>query len=305
MRNAARARRDASATPWIVGDRHLSQEARRTRVNVALRTRRRLYRFCEDRDRSAQRGVTSTVASREVWSAYGRAMRPPDLIRPPSNSRRQKRVYRRRRLTATPASNRAEQSPSTVLGPTHPLTRATEALAGVTRQWRTCAALLAGAIIAQLEGHTWATGLAISTGAVLLTLTALAAALLLRVRDGARDLIAEGRETLPIIAVQRERRRLLARHRRKVLARTLDAMVRQATSPPTIPSARPLFDIRVVAGVSGDLRAVISLLQKKHARARGVALTERLIVDGGSPLYGQDQTRLREELHRVRGLLEE
>ncbi|HET7048530.1 MAG TPA: hypothetical protein VFI54_09715 [Solirubrobacteraceae bacterium] len=175
----------------------------------------------------------------------------------------------------------------------------------MTRQWRTCAALLAGASIAQVKGHPWATGLAISAGVVLLALTALVAALRLRVRDRARDLIAEGRETLPIIAVQRERRRLLARRRRKVLARTLDAMVRQATSPPTIPSARPLFDVRVIASVSGDLRAVIRLLQKKHARARGVALTERLIVDGGSPLYAQDQMRLREELHRVRHLLEE
>jgi hypothetical protein len=167
--------------------------------------------------------------------------------------------------------------------------------------------MLAGASIAQLEDHPWATPLAISAGIVLLALTTLLAALKQRARDRATDLIAEDRETLPIAIVQRERQRLLTRRRRKTLARTLDTMVRQATTPPKIrtTATRPLFDPRVIARVATDLCAVIARLQTERAHARGVALTEKLISDAGSSLYGDNEKRLREELHRVRSVLDE
>jgi hypothetical protein len=167
--------------------------------------------------------------------------------------------------------------------------------------------MLAGASIAQLEDRPWATSLAISSGIVLLALTAVVAALTQRVRDRATDLIAEDRETLPIAAVQRQRQRLLTRRRRKTMARTLDAMVRQATTPPNIrtTAGRPLFDPIVVGRVAADLRGVIARLQTEHTHARGVALTEQLIIDGGSPLYSDNEKRLREELHRVCFLLDE
>ena len=84
-------------------------------------------------------------------------------------------------------------------------------------------------------------------------------------------------------------------------------MVRQATGLPTIRpvGARPLFDPRVIANVSADLRSVSSLLRKEHVRAHGVAVAERLITDGGSPLYAHDENRLREELHRISHLLDD
>lgn len=167
--------------------------------------------------------------------------------------------------------------------------------------------MLAGASIAQLEDHPWATGLAISAGIAVLAITALIAALVARVRDCATELIAEGRETLPIAAVQRQRRRLLTRRRTKILAKTLDTMVRHATAPPKIrtTATRPLFDPMVIARVGPDLRALIERLQTERAHARGVALIERLIIDGGSPLYRDNEKRLREELHRVRFVLDE
>lgn len=229
-------------------------------------------------------------------------MRPTNPIRPLSGSRRRERGAARAKTTS-----RAEQSAGAVLGPTHPLTRATEAVEGVARQWHSCAAVLAGAIIAELQGHPWAPALAVSAGIVLVALTTLVAALKQRVRDRATALIAEGRETLPIAIVQRQRQRLLARRTRMTLAHTLHAMVRDATSPPRIETigARRLFDAVVIAAVANDLRAVVSLLQNQHARARGVALTERLITDGGSALYSDNEIRLREELNRVRGVLEE
>jgi hypothetical protein len=166
--------------------------------------------------------------------------------------------------------------------------------------------MFAGATIAQLEGHAWATGLAIGAGIVLLVITVLIAALVARVRNYATELITEGRETLPIAAVQRERGRLLTRRRRKTLARTLDTMVRQATTPPKIrtTASRPLFDPIVIARTAPELRAVSARLQTEHAHARGVALTDKLISDGDSALYGDNEQRLRAELHQLRSVLD-
>lgn len=233
-------------------------------------------------------------------------MRLTGLLRPPASSRHPAGPDHRR-LGPASFGHRAPQSAVSLLGPAHPLIRATEAVAEGTRQWRICAAVLVGAIIARLEGHPWAAALALSAGIVQLTLTILVAALVQRLRDRANELIAEGRETLPIAIVQRQRQRLLTRTRRRALAGTLDIMVRQATTPPKIRTigARPLFDPRLIANVAADLRAVIARLQTEHSRARGVALTEQLIVDGQSPLYGHNEKRLREELQRVRYLLDE
>ena len=67
------------------------------------------------------------------------------------------------------------------------------------------------------------------------TLAALTVLLLIlkqRVSDRAIDLIAEGRETLPIAAVERHRQRLLAQRSRKTLAKTLETMVGRATALP-------------------------------------------------------------------------
>jgi hypothetical protein len=234
-------------------------------------------------------------------------MRPSDQIPRPASSRRGLRFGRRRPPTAWPSGKSPERSASTFLGADHPLPGAIEAVSGVARQWRACGAVLVGAIIARLEGHAWAPSLVASAGFVLLVLTARVAVLLQRVHDHALDLIAEGRETIPIAAVQRERMRLLSRRRRKVLARTLDAMIQQATHPPKITprSARPLFDPAVIASASDDLRALTLVLQKHAVRARSVALTERLITNGGSPLYAHNEKQLHEELRRIRRLFDE
>jgi hypothetical protein len=69
--------------------------------------------------------------------------------------------------------------------------------------------------------------------------------------------------------------------------------------------ARPLFSMRVIASVAPDLRAVIGLLQTDEAQVRGVALTERLIAHGHSPLYAREASVLREELRRIQSALVE
>ena len=77
------------------------------------------------------------------------------------------------------------------------------------RQWVHVAAVLAGSVIARIEGREWAGPLAGSAMIVLLILTVLVAAHKQRERDCAIELVLEGRERVPIAAVQRQRRRLL------------------------------------------------------------------------------------------------
>lgn len=234
-------------------------------------------------------------------------MRPSDLIRSPTSSRRRVGTVRRGRLSARPLGERTARSAGIVLGRSHPLTRGIDAVGCVSKQWLTCAALMAGAVIARIEGDAWAVAVAVSAGLVLLTLTVVALALRRRVRDEAMHLIAEGHEALPIAVVQRQRQRLLSPRTRDTLARTLEMMLRQALRPPRIMTrgARPLFSVLVIASVAPDLRALISVLRTKNASARGVGLLERLITHGDSPLYGREAAVLREELRRVRSALGE
>lgn len=234
-------------------------------------------------------------------------MRPSDLIRSPTSWRHRVGIVRHGRLSARPLVERRARSAGIVLGQSHPLTRGIDAVGCVSKQWLTCAALMAGALIARIEGDAWAVAVAVSAGLVLLTLTVVVLALRQRVRDEAMHLIAEGHEALPIAVVQRQRQRLLSPRTRDTLARTLEMMLRQALRPPRIMTrgACPLFSLLVIASVAPDLRALISVLRTKNASARGVGLLERLITHGDSPLYGREAAVLREELRRVQRALEE
>jgi hypothetical protein len=234
-------------------------------------------------------------------------MRPPDLSRSPTRLRRRVGIVRRSRLSARPLGERTARSAGIVLGRSHPLTRGIDAVGCVSKQWLTCAALMAGALIARIEGDAWADAVAVSAGLVLLTLTVVVIALRQRVRDEAIHLIAEGHEALPIAVVQRQRQRLLSPRTRDTLARTLEMMLRQAVRPPRIMTrgARPLFSVVVIASVAPDLRGLISVLRTNNASAEGVGLLERLITHGDSPLYGREAAVLRQELRRVRSALGE
>ena len=163
--NGRLARSEPSRTCRILADRHLgSNRWPRRASTIALRSRGRVYRNCEDPRPGAQPGVCSTAASREVWSALGRAMRPPDLTRPPTSSRRRSAIVRRRLRHARQRGTR-RQSACTVLGRTLIRYRGRpKPSPGSPGSGSTCAAILAGSIIAQLEGHPWATVLTASSG---------------------------------------------------------------------------------------------------------------------------------------------
>ena len=85
---------EASRTPRILGDRHLGSNRGCGAVKDAIRSFDRVYRNCEDPPPGANTGVCSRAASREVWSALGRAMRPSDVTRPPTSSRRRSDIVR-------------------------------------------------------------------------------------------------------------------------------------------------------------------------------------------------------------------
>jgi hypothetical protein len=119
-----------------------------------------------------------------------------------------------------------------------------------------------------------------------------------------RELIVEGHADLPLVAVQRERASLLDPAHREDLARWLDAIRHECAHPaPPLPWTCPLFRTEVVAGVGGELADISRLLRGGGTGARGIAMLEALLTDGGSPLYGADVGALREELHRIRFIL--
>jgi hypothetical protein len=155
------------------------------------------------------------------------------------------------------------------------------------------------------RGEAWATALMVSATVVLLGLVLVLALLLQSRRDRSLDVIIEGRETEPIAVVQRERNRLRAPRTRRRVAHTTETMISMAMKPPIscVPSARPLFNVAVVASAADDLRVICRLLRADHASARGVALVERLISDTTSPFYGNEAGLLREELHRIQRAL--
>jgi hypothetical protein len=198
--------------------------------------------------------------------------------------------------------------PSSLLGPTHPLTRAMRDSGAVTRQARAVAMLFAAAVTAALNGLAWAWAGVAGSVAVLAGLGAAALVIRVRARWAAREVIADGGERLPLAPIERERTRLLAEDTRSTLAGTLERMLAQAavtTDRFAPPSLRPVFDVGVVQTLADDLRALAVALRDEPAAARGVALAEALVTWGGSSLYGDGVEPLRAELGRLRYLLEQ
>lgn len=199
-----------------------------------------------------------------------------------------------------------EERATALLGAGHPLVRALDALAVLTRQTLAVTSALAACALATAAGATWAPAAALGAAAVLVVLAVLAAALLGEARRRALDLIVEGRERLPLAAVERERRRLLRPQTRARLASGLTEALEEALIPRAVPvaSASLLADTRVLRENASELCAVAALVRAAPPSAGGVALVERLLRDGGSPLYGKDVRPLREELRRARYLLQ-
>ena len=125
-------------------------------------------------------------------------------------------------------------------------------------------------------------------------------------REHAQSLIAAGADGVVLNVVARERRRLASRGEREALARSLASLHRDALRwNRTHPHFRPLFGVAQLRHVSQEVDALVAALRRDRVRVQGVALTSRFLSDGqSSPLYANELGPLREELNRIRFLLE-
>jgi hypothetical protein len=235
--------------------------------------------------------------------AGGGAVRPTRLIRKPAA------CDAPRRLKPPPRRSGGVEllQSSVILGVDHPLTHAIDAAQRIKRHCVVVGAVLVVAVINLGQGASWGAAVVVSATMVLFCYLIAAAALEARKRDRALDLIAEGRERVPLATVQRSRQRLRSARRQRRLARTIEGMIELALSPPDpcSRSARPLFKLRVVSSVAEELQAVCEPRRSASAAARGVALAEKLFGDGTSAFYGADPRPLRGQLQAIQRAMRE
>jgi hypothetical protein len=192
---------------------------------------------------------------------------------------------------------------SWLLGPEHPLARAESRLRTLRAQLAVTVALGVASLLASLVLGSYALHLALGSAALSAVLAGAALMARASLRERALELIANGREELPLPAVESERERLSDRRYRRRLARTLDAI--SADPGPREWWAPITANREAVHAARDELGEIARLLRELPiVRARGVALATRLVRDGAtSPLYQGPAPRLREELGRIRHVL--
>jgi hypothetical protein len=192
---------------------------------------------------------------------------------------------------------------SAVLGPDHPLVRAESQERTLRAQF--VVTVVFGVVAGVLTPLLGSASMRLSIGASVVAALFLLAAVVARVRlrERAFELIASGREDLPLRVVESERSRLRDFRYRRRLARTIDVIVLE---PDVHEWWSPIYaDRESVRDARAELREIATLLRElPSVRARGVALVTRLVRDGAtSPLYRGPALRLREELGRIRHVL--
>jgi hypothetical protein len=192
---------------------------------------------------------------------------------------------------------------ATVLGPSHPLVETIETLAEARRQLMVVVVILFASLAPASLGTPWAQTAALAAATMICVLATAVLTLRRRRRRQALDLILEGREGLPVAAVEEERRRLLDPRRRTVLGASFENLANDALSAEGWPTGS-VVPRPTITAVADQLHDVGSLLRSGPSAARGVALAEYLLSDGTrSPLYGGELTALHHELRRIRFLL--
>jgi hypothetical protein len=215
-------------------------------------------------------------------------------------------VFPRRIAILLGLSSDDERRAASILGQGHPLTRAVS----LQRTFITQAVVTAGALVLGVAG--WLAGI---PGASLEVAIAVPVELALvlawmcvrgRVRGRTETLIAAGEDVHGIPVVGRERGRLGSHRVRESLARSLEGLLRDAERwHQLLPSARPLPGVECLRDAAPEVADVVARLRSENARVQGVALLSRLLIEGqSSPLYSGNARLLREELCRIRYLLE-
>jgi hypothetical protein len=187
-----------------------------------------------------------------------------------------------------------------ILGDEHPLARAEERVRWLSSQVATATTLLLGSVVALLLGAQGLRTIVVAAAGVQAVLL-LALTLAVRARrERAVDLIAGGRASLPLAAVQHERARLADPRRAQRFARSLDSLRRDARrSWRERPLHRPLYAPAVIREVDGDLARIARVLRSCRPELSALARVERLLSGESSPLYEGDTRRLRDELRRI------
>jgi hypothetical protein len=185
-----------------------------------------------------------------------------------------------------------------LLGDEHPLARAQERTHALIVQSIGVSALAAFIGLAWLVEPDGRYAVALVAAAVVQAVLALALVPATSAkRDAVLRLVAEGRGELPLATVERMRRRLVRPQRRERLARSLDALRREAARP--LRGPLPLYSRRVVGSVDPELARVAGLLREPHISPDGVARAHLLLSSESSTLYGDDAEQLRRELGRL------
>jgi len=210
-----------------------------------------------------------------------------------------------RRIGEHAAPGGEAPSATEILGANHPLVRVVDLRRDMRRQSLATVVAVVIGMVGLAFGTRWGLPLLIAAALIQLVLAAGIALLAQLQHERALDLIIEGLDGLPLPALERERRRLQRPRRRASLAHALEDLVRTAERWPTLlPSARPVFDPRQIRAVSAQLRAIAALLRSSAVDARGLALVERLLTSGASPLYDREPAELRRALERIRAELD-
>jgi hypothetical protein len=188
-----------------------------------------------------------------------------------------------------------------LLGPDHPLVRATRTLASVRRQIQVCVSFLLALAVAFRSDPARGAWLVGSAGAVALALWGLALLLRDECRRRARDVIIDHGTAIAVPEVEEEAARLVGvEHRRRLAAQLASAIDAAERWGEISPASRPPPTIRNVLPHRQSALTVIALLDGERASVRGVALVERLLDGGyGSELYMGNARGVGEELRRA------
>ena len=220
----------------------------------------------------------------------------------PPTSPHTPRLHRQGPVAPHPAG--AGRSAEALLGAGHPLVAVLYACDATIEGIVAVAGVQFGALALWWVSPSYARALAVGAGMVQMALGLRWASLHVHRRELCLELVIAGRERLPLAAVARERRRLDDPRRQAQLATSLEHLAAFAV-PRRLPRERqrPIYNPRVLAAVEPQLRDVAARLRDGGVDLRGVALLDRLLTSGTSPLYGERACSLRDELARGRYLL--
>jgi hypothetical protein len=198
----------------------------------------------------------------------------------------------------------AGRSAEALLGAGHPLVAVLYACGQAIEGIAAVAAVQLGALALWWVNPSYGRALTLGAGAVQVALGLRWADLRVQRRELCLELVIAGREHLPLPAVARERRRLASHRHKAELAICLENLADIATRKPRRGERqRPIYSREVMTATEAQLRGVAARLRAGGGELRGVALVDRLITSGASPLYGERVGPLRDELARARYLL--